>query len=316
MKLNIFITLIICIVLVSTGCKNVEDGMQSTVQEYKAAVITSNIESDYSDIDVLFESKITCPDILPDIIPDEVICTDYTDRGLLRICYTDESGSKLKLQVIKDEYSINYNLKGDGQIEDFPLQFGSGEYTAHIMKNLHNNEYFAVESKTFTVTLYDENDVYLNSIQNIDWNYGMTPIKEVRYIIYNSLVSKEGNSLLSACADDVYQYVIENIQFDRSKAGRLPHTYLPDIEQIYADCKGICYDYTSLLAAMLRSIGIPAKLVTGYSSRYPDAYHAWNEVYIDGTWIILDPTLDAVLGVSSPSEYQKSSDDYRKVYEY
>lgn len=46
---------------------------------------------------------------------------------------------------------------------------------------------------------------------------------------------------------------------------------------------GICFDYASLGAAMLRSVGIPARIVTGYVSPN-DFYHAWIMVYIDGTW--------------------------------
>ena len=43
--------------------------------------------------------------------------------------------------------------------------------------------------------------------------------------------------------------------------------------------------YSSLLASMLRSLDVPTKLVTGYVA--PDyLYHAWNEVYIEGTgWV-------------------------------
>ena len=41
-----------------------------------------------------------------------------------------------------DEW-VAYNLKADGSIEDFSLQFGSGEYTARIMKNLDGDDYVA-----------------------------------------------------------------------------------------------------------------------------------------------------------------------------
>ena len=64
--------------------------------------------------------------------------------------------------------------------------------------------------------------------------------------------------------------------------------------------KGICFDYASLMAALLRSQGIPTKLVVGYSG---DAYHAWISVYLDEigwvdkiiefdgkSWSLIDPT--------------------------
>ena len=39
----------------------------------------------------------------------------------------------------------------------------------------------------------------------------------------------------------------------------------------------------SLSTAMLRSMGIPTKLVTGYVGE-DELYHAWIMVYIDGEW--------------------------------
>ena len=51
-------------------------------------------------------------------------------------------------------------------------------------------------------------------------------------------------------------------------------------EQVLQDRKGICFDYASLAAAMLRSQGIPTKLVFGYVAP-DDLYHAWNMFYTE-----------------------------------
>ena len=49
--------------------------------------------------------------------------------------------------------------------------------------------------------------------------------------------------------------------------------------------KGICFDYASLAAAMLRSQGIPTKLIFGYVSP-DDVYHAWNMFYTEESgWV-------------------------------
>ncbi len=42
---------------------------------------------------------------------------------------------------------------------------------------------------------------------------------------------------------------------------------------------------------MLRSEGIQTKLIMGYRADTA-VYHAWNEVYVDGNWQIVDLTLD------------------------
>ncbi len=73
-----------------------------------------------------------------------------------------------------------------------------------------------------------------------------------------------------------------------------------DIVKINDTGKGICLDYASLMTALLRSQGVPAKLVVGYAG---SAYHAWISVYLaetgwldgviffDGnSWKRMDPT--------------------------
>lgn len=304
MRLIKVLALMICIMIFLTGCQT--------------SAIDDNPETPLAkgEIDDLFTSKINCPELIPNVIPIDVICTDYVDKGLLRIHYNGEPDAKLKLQVIKGDNQINYNLFGDGRIEDFSLQYGSGEYTARIMQHIEDTKYFAVEARTFTADINDEYNVYLHSIQNVDWDYDKLPIKDVRNIVSQSLSAIDGEELLPSCSIDVHQYITEHIKYDDAKTENLPFNYLPDIEKTYVDEKGICYDYASLLASMLRSMGIPAKLVKGYASYNPKVYHAWNEVYIDGEWVVLDPTQDAALGLSSTDSYQKSFDDYTKIYEY
>ncbi len=83
----------------------------------------------------------------------------------------------------------------------------------------------------------------------------------------------------------VFDYITSNVTYDYDKAARLSGTtgYAPDPDATLQDGSGICFDFASLGAAMLRSQGIPAKIVTGYVSP-SNVYHAWIMVYIDGSW--------------------------------
>ncbi len=297
----LFALLAVYITLALPGCAHIENEDISTLPQ--------------GEINAAFAQRISCPALPPTEKPAEPICTDYADSGLLRICYVKEDDSKIKLQVLKsgDEW-VAYNLKADGSIEDFSLQFGSGEYTARIMKNLDGDDYVALVSKTFTVNLTDDTSVYLNSIQNVNWRYDMQPIEDVRHIIAPALENASDSELLQDCTDDLYLYICKNIVYDDDKIFNLEFDYLPDIEQTYADGKGICYDYSSLLAAMMRSISIPTKLVKGYASYNPTVYHAWNEVYLNGQWFVIDTTYDASKGEYRPMF--KDASGYTKVYEY
>jgi transglutaminase-like putative cysteine protease len=69
--------------------------------------------------------------------------------------------------------------------------------------------------------------------------------------------------------------------------------------------KGVCQDFTHVMLACLRSLGLPARYVSGYLLTEPppgkprlvgsDASHAWVSLYVPGdgapgTWTDLDPT--------------------------
>ncbi len=90
---------------------------------------------------------------------------------------------------------------------------------------------------------------------------------------------------------------------------------------------GICFDYASLMAAMLRVEDIPTRLVIGYAG---DAYHAWvsvytveqgwidNLIYFDGNnWRFMDPTFNST-GKKSASarEYVSNPANYRAKFTY
>ena len=75
-------------------------------------------------------------------------------------------------------------------------------------------------------------------------------------------------------------------------------TTLPELLQQRA---GVCQDFTHLALGVLRSLGLPARYVSGYLETSPppgkpklegsDASHAWPSVLLpDGTWLDIDPT--------------------------
>lgn len=57
---------------------------------------------------------------------------------------------------------------------------------------------------------------------------------------------------------------------------------------------GVCQDYSHILIAMCRMIGIPARYAAGFM--YGEgATHAWVEIYARGHWIGIDPTNNRVV---------------------
>lgn len=125
----------------------------------------------------------------------------------------------------------------------------------------------------------------------------------------------------------IYHYTITTLTYDKQKAQTVQSGYLPDVDKVLAEKKGICFDYVALMTAMLRSQGIPTKLVVGYTG---DVYHAWINTYIpeqgwiegiiffDGTtWKLMDPTFASSANQSKQiMEYIGNGSNYSAKYLY
>lgn len=70
------------------------------------------------------------------------------------------------------------------------------------------------------------------------------------------------------------------------------------VEESFALRRGVCQDFTHVMLAMCRAVGLPARYASGYLYNGPldslvgaQASHAWCEVYLPGCgWIGFDPT--------------------------
>ena len=123
----------------------------------------------------------------------------------------------------------------------------------------------------------------------------------------------------------VYTWVCENVSYDEAKAARLSSTtgYVPDPDATLEEGSGICLDYSALAGAMLRSLGIPCRVVTGYVDP-GDLYHAWNAVYIDGAWhgvqVRVEPgtwsRVDTTFGAAGSGATVGEGTGYRDRYIY
>ena len=223
--------------------------------------------------------------LIPATVVQAAVVVDKSqlESGIVSINYDTEKDVRFKVMVNKGTLNYFYDLK-EGSI--VPLQMGNGDYEVSILENIKGNKYRIVKKERITTNLADENSVYLQSMQLIFWNEDMDIIKKAKELTVNA---KDDNEKLKA----VYDYVTKNMKYDYQKFSKLSNDYIPSIEEVSKDGKGICYDYAVMTAAMLRSLGVPTKLVMGYKAGITE-YHAWNQVYLDDKWITLDTTLDAI----------------------
>lgn len=82
------------------------------------------------------------------------------------------------------------------------------------------------------------------------------------------------------------------------------------VEEVFEGRRGVCQDFSHLMIGCLRSLGLPARYVSGYVASGPDssrdtytpelvgthASHAWVSAFCgDWGWIEVDPTNDLVI---------------------
>lgn len=124
----------------------------------------------------------------------------------------------------------------------------------------------------------------------------------VKFITANVTKEVKGNY---AKAEAIHQWVADNIYYDKDYAlNTKTYTSLTPTE-VLTSRVSVCEGYANLTVAMLNAAGIPAVTVKGYSlgfggdsawSEVPKntvPNHMWVEAYVDGKWIIMDPTWDS-----------------------
>ena len=247
-----------------------------------------------------------------------IIDASNVSSGYIMIKYTG-SNSKIKVRITKTT-TYTYDLNARNKYETFPLTEGNGTYNIKIFENVSGSSYAQIVSQDISVKLKNSLEPFLYPNQFCNYTANSKAVKKAA-----SLVKKEKNQLNKV--KKVYQYVLKTVSYDYQKAKTVQSGYLPNPDKTLTTKKGICFDYASLMTSMLRSQGIPTKLVIGYAG---DVYHAWVSVYIKGkgwidniiyfdgkNWRYLDPTF-ASTGKNSAStkKYISNSKNYSAKFIY
>ncbi len=203
----------------------------------------------------------------------------HTAQGYLAA--ESQSNQAVVLLVSMGESQYKYWLPQDGSPVSVPLNMGDGSYQLRVMENISGSTYAETWAQEVPVELADEFQPYLRPSQMVAYTRDSACVA-----LAGQLARDCGDSTQLAAA--VYGYLVDHISYDQPKADTVQSGYLPDPDETLAAGKGICFDYAALAAAMLRSQGVPTRLITGYVA--PDGiYHAWNQIYIrDEGWITVE----------------------------
>ena len=131
-------------------------------------------------------------------------------------------------------------------------------------------------------------------------------LERTRHVDWSPSLAEEAQRQVDLAGPDVVSIVLA---IHRRAGGLL--SYVPGatyvgvpLEQVISRGAGVCQDYAHLAVAMCRSVGIPARYVSGYLFTADDSTgedtendivsvqtHAWFEAAVPGVgWLALDPT--------------------------
>lgn len=238
-----------------------------------------------------------------------VSITTYQDEAIPAIVSDNEGQTQIhkseRLTVLKDDGYLL--VKSEAVGENYFIQVRS-------VDGLKEYGYIPDTNEFQTVPLPDSNKAILLLLEKTDGNnckilesiefHINIKNERKRYTLPNVFVYYDEGSLAAKTAKQLkdesnsdLDFVIKafemvsKLPYDYEKyfnINELPLFYIPDVDEVLISNTGICSDKATLLAAMLRSQGIPTKYVTG---EIPAGAHAWNEVYINNVWRSVDVTV-------------------------
>ncbi len=228
--------------------------------------------------------------------------------------YINFSGSttknKIKLLVTGADKQVWYDVALNHGEFDEEIWFDSeGKYTIQVMVNEYDRKY------SYGPRITVENTKELNKY--------LIPTKHIESD--EDIIISTAREITKDCSSDlekiraIYDWVVGNIEFDYEKLskhdkGQYDNEY--GAVNALSTRKGVCYDYSTLVAALARSLDIQAKVVEGdLDTAGLKGFHAWNEVFIpEQGWINIDTTLGDTMG-ENYFDFADNSERYL-AYEY
>ncbi len=228
----------------------------------------------------------------------------HADEGYVMV-KPPQTKTKLKFTVETGGTKLQYDIDGTHQKDKdkkgketqhydvIPLQLGKTNYVLTLWKQVEGKKYGKIGTKKVAADMKDELRCFLYPNQYVNYNRDTECIAVAEEIC-------SGMTDAAEIFKTVKAYVLKNFQYDFIKSVTVAGSsgMLPDIDYCWKNKMGICQDLSALTCAMLRSQGVPARLIIGQLGS--GTAHAWVLAVINGEDIFFDPT--AELNASNKSE--------------
>jgi len=222
---------------------------------------------------------------------DMTIDYSHMDDGYVMV-KAAKGKKKLKLRVKMGDYTLTYDLNNNGKYEVFPLQFGNGKYTFLLYRNSSGKKYSEEGKISLTADMSNELSAFLYPNQYVNYTADTAAVVEAGKIC--SGMTEQTKIFRTIC-----DYMKSHFAYDYIKSVSVKAGLLPEIDDAWKKHMGICQDLAAIMVAMLRSQGVPARLMIGTLN--DTTYHAWVTAVVNGEEQFFDPT--AALNAVSNGSY-------------
>ena len=229
-----------------------------------------------------------------------VVYTSHADEGYVMV-KPPQTKTKMKFTVETGGTKLQYDIDGTKQknadgsqhYEVIPLQLGRTNYTLTLWRQVDGKKYGKIGQVKVSANMQDELRCFLYPNQYVDYTPDSPCVKKAIELC-------DGMTDQAQIFNTIKTYVLKNFQYDFIKSVTVAGSsgLLPNIEECWEKKMGICQDLSALTCAMLRSQGVPARLIIGQLGS--GTAHAWVLAVVNGEDVFFDPT--AELNASNKSE--------------
>ena len=170
-----------------------------------------------------------------------VIDYSHTTDGYVMVQFSADTSKALKAQVKGPATTYTYSLNAK-EWTVFPLSDGNGDYQVSVFENVVGDRYAVVVSTAFHVVLSDEFAPFIRPNQYVDYEKAPNTIAKAAELTKNLTDPLKK-------VEAVYNYVVRNLTYDSEKAASVKSGYLPVLDTVLAESKGICWLLQKSLAS-------------------------------------------------------------------
>lgn len=210
----------------------------------------------------------------------------YVETASLGYVYLAAAGDvPLVMDIQNGDKHHQLLMPNDGKWQPVLLTLGAGKYKLSVYEAGMNDWPVRLLFETFFEMESAPCDTQMALLSSLHTNMDDNPetVALAKQLCKNANTDLEKVTLL-------WDWLMKHASYDKKLTKSIQFSEIPDGDAFIRGEKGICSDYAAFLAVGLRAVGVPIKHVYGRNLRTGNQ-HAWNEVYLDGSWHIIDATM-------------------------